>query len=348
MNTHIRKRLEQMRADYESVSDRPWRFFYCPILHRDEETELCAGHVINQALEGADRSWTVQRKDVDNHYGTLFEGDFLALEQEVDLQVDEILTDRKLSRQFNPKIVIDGQSVDHYRPQGVVPKQHSELYIDSSGRFEKLALKMSPAELEEFLDGRWEIAFDKDVRLPALVSLLKSAHLTLFHMLGYRYALSLGGYFLCKVILGDFFLKTRGVERSSALEKARVHFKKYQSLVRPVVEMSFNFDGTLTDNTLFLCISGDRFWAFNVLVRTGTQSHGVLVPILEDAESAARFHRFLESPFPILEVKIARWDRDREIWEGSSNTHMIEWPQASLDAPMTSESLNEQDSDGGT
>ena len=81
MNTHIRKRLEQLRADYESVSDRPWHFFYCPILHRDEETELCAGHVINQALEDTDRSWTVQRKDVDNHYGTLFEGDFMALEK---------------------------------------------------------------------------------------------------------------------------------------------------------------------------------------------------------------------------------------------------------------------------
>ena len=32
MNTHIRKRLEQLRADYELVSDRPWHFFYCPIL----------------------------------------------------------------------------------------------------------------------------------------------------------------------------------------------------------------------------------------------------------------------------------------------------------------------------
>ena len=103
MNTHIRKRLEQLRAEYESVSGRPWRFFYCPILHRDEETELCAGHVVNQALRDADRSWTVQRKDVDNYYGTLFEGDFLALEQKVDLQVDEILADRKLSRQFKPQ-----------------------------------------------------------------------------------------------------------------------------------------------------------------------------------------------------------------------------------------------------
>ena len=344
MNAQIINRLDQLRLDYESVSGRPWRFFYCPILHKDEETELCAGHVINQALEDADRSWTVQRKDVDNHYGTLFEGDFLALEQKVDLRVDEILTDRKMSRQFNPKIVIDGQSVDHYRPQGVVPKQHSELYIDSSGRFEKLALKISPAEMENVPGGRIQVNVDKDVRLAALASCLKSAHLTLFHLLGYRYALSYGGYILGREILGGFFLKTRGMERLRALEEARVHFKKYQSLVRPVIQMSFDSDGTLTDNTLFLCMSGDRFWAFNVLIRTGTQSHGVLVPILDDAESAARFHQFLESPFPKLAVKIARWDRDREVWEGSSHTQMIEWPQANLDAPTTTESLNEGDS----
>ena len=339
MNAQIQTRLDQLKLDYESVSGRPWHFFYCPILHKDEETELCAGHVINRASEDADRSWTVQRKDVDNYYGTLFEGDFLALEQKVDLQVDEILTDRKLSRQFNPKIVIDGQSVDHYRPQGVVPKQHSELFVDSPGGLERLALKISPDEMENVPGGRIQVTVDKDVRLAALASCLKSAHLTLFHLLGYRYALSYGGYFLGKVILGDFFLKTREMERLRALEEANSHFKKYQSLVRPVIEMSFDSGGTLTDNTLLLCISDNRFWAFNVLIRTGTQSHGVLVPILEDAESAARFHRFLESPFTRLAVKIARWDRDREIWEGSSHSQMIEWPQASLDAPLTTESL---------
>ena len=343
MNTHIRKRLEQLKADYESVSNRPWRFFFCPILHRDEETELCAGHVINQAQEDADRSWTVQRKDVDNHYGTLFERDFLALEQKVDLQVDEILTDRKLSRQFNPKIVIDGQPVDHYRPRGAVPEQHSEFYVDSTDGLEKLVLKISPDEMKDVPDRRVQVIVDKDLRLSALASCLKATHLTLFHLLGYRYALSYGGYFLGKVILGDFFQKTRGMDRRVALEKARAHFKGYQSLVRPVIEMSFDSKGTLADNMVLFCISESKIWAFNVLVRTGTQLHGVLVPILQDEEAAARFHRFLDSPFPSLAVKLARWDSDREIWELSPHPQVIEWPQASLDAPMPTESLNEMD-----
>ena len=334
MNTHIRKRLEQLKADFESVSDRPWRFFYCPILHRDEETELCAGHIINQALEDADRSWTVQRKDVDNHYGTLFEGDFMALEQNVALQVKEILADRKLARQFNPKIVIDGQSVDYYRPQGAVPKQHSELYIDSPDGFERLALKISPAEMENVPGGKIQVAVDKDVRLPAIASCLKSAHLTLFHLLGYQYALSYGGYTLGKKILGDFFLKTRGMARVKALEEAKLHFKKYQSLVRPVVQLFLDSSGTLTDNTLFLCVKGNRYWAFVVLVQTGTQSHGVLVPILDDAESPVRFHRFLESPFPTLEVKIGRMTKEG-VWEVHPETKLLAWPPADLNEPTT-------------
>ena len=345
MNAQIINRLDQLRLDYESVSGRPWRFFYCPILHKDEETELCAGHVINQALEDADRSWTVQRKDVDNHYGTLFEGDFLALEQKVDLRVDEILTDRKMSRQFNPKIVIDGQSVDHYRPQGVVPKQHSELYIDSSGRFEKLALKISPAEMENVPGGRIQVNVDKDVRLAALASCFKSAHLTLFHLLGYRYALSYGGYILGREILGGFFLKTRGMGRHRALEEANTHFREYQSLMRPVVSLSFDSEGTLKDGILLVCETGGNRWAFQVLIRTGTRMHAVLVPILEDDESAARFSRFLKSPFPEIEVRVVKFDAERSMWEMNPDTKLINWPHADLDAPMTTESPNEMDSE---
>lgn len=334
MKAEIQKQLELLKTDYESVSDRSWQHFFCPILWRDEKTELCRGHVINQAFDNADRSWIVQRKDVDNHFGTLFESDFLALEQKGDLQVDDILVDKRLSRQFRPTISVDGQSVDFFVANEDVPESFSELTFHSPQGSVKLGLKISPNEMEEYLDGKWEIAIDKDVRLPALVSLLKSAHLTLFHMLGFQYALSAGGYFLGKEVLGDFFLKTRTMERRSAIEEAKVHFKKYQSLVRPVIELSFDSDGTLTDNTLLLCMIGDRFWAFNVFIQTGTQLHGVLVPILEDSESAARFHRFLSVPFPEFPVKIARMGEER-VWKIHSETLSLPWPFADLDEPMT-------------
>lgn len=334
MNPEVKKRLEFLKTDYESVSNRPWQHFFCPILHLDEKVELCRGHVINQAFDNSDHSWIVQRKDVDNLFGTLFESDFLAHEQKGDLQVDEILTDKRLSDQFRPTISRDGQPVDYFVANEDIPESFSELTFYSPQGSVRLGLKISPDEMEDSLDGKWETAIEKDVRLPALASLLKSAHLTLFHMLGYRYALSLGGYFMGKEVLGAFFLNARELKRIKALEEAKVHFKKYQSLVRPVIELSFDSDGTLRDKTLLLCMIGDRFWAFNVFIRTGTQLHGVLVPILEDSESAARFHRFLNAPFPEFPVKIARMGEGR-VWEVHPETKLLSWPSADLDEPMT-------------
>ena len=83
VNTELRERVETLRADYESCTDQPWNYFLCPILFRDEEAQLCRAHVINKAFQDSDRSWTVQRADVDSRFGTLFEKDFLAIERGV-------------------------------------------------------------------------------------------------------------------------------------------------------------------------------------------------------------------------------------------------------------------------
>ena len=72
------KRLDSLRADYEASTGLPFQYFFCPITWKDEDVPLCRAHVINKAFRGADRSWTVQRADVDNWFGSLFENDFLA------------------------------------------------------------------------------------------------------------------------------------------------------------------------------------------------------------------------------------------------------------------------------
>ncbi len=341
MNEQLRNCWRKLLADYESVSGRTWSYFFCPILHQDEETELCAGHVINQALEDADRSWTVQRKDVDNRFGTLFEGDFLALEQKGELQVDEILADKRLSRQFNPRIEVDGQSVDYYKERDAeeaVPEQFSKLSVETERVSVPLVLKIPPEEMENSSGGKLEIIVEKDVRLPALVSSLKSAHLTLFRLLGYRYALSAGGYFLGRQILGEFFLKTEDMNRQCAVRAAMAHFKEFAGIYRPVDDLSWDSKGTLTDHKLIFCMSEKKPWAFIAIVRTGELKHAVMVPLLRDAESAERFCRFLHSPFPSFEGMVVQWDEDKKVWVGISDTNTVEWPHADLEAPMASES----------
>ena len=57
--------------------------------------------------------------------------------------------------------------------------------------------------------------------------------------------------------------------------------------------------------------------------------HGVLVPIMEDPEGAARFLRFLKDPPPRFEVRLARFAGDR--WEVSRDSRIIEWPAANFE-----------------
>ena len=75
--------------------------------------------------------------------------------------------------------------------------------------------------------------------MAALASLIKAAHLTLFEMLGYRYALSAGGYFVGKDILGQFFLNNCGQSMRKILKNAVAHFQEFVYMVQPVESQEF-------------------------------------------------------------------------------------------------------------
>jgi hypothetical protein len=66
-------KLELLRKDYKSIRGKPFNYFYCPILFRDENVPLCRGHIVNRAFPNSYRVWTAQRKDVDNFFWTYFE-----------------------------------------------------------------------------------------------------------------------------------------------------------------------------------------------------------------------------------------------------------------------------------
>lgn len=197
--------------------------------------------------------------------------------------------------------------------------------MDIEGRTVQLGLKLSHKEFLTSLGGKWEFQVEKDLGLPARASVLKAAHLTMFHLLGYRYALSAGGLFLGKTVLGDIFLKTQGMERSWTLDIAEDHFRQFSSMVRPFVALSPDFCGTLTDRLVHFFMRGQQVWACQVVVRTGDQRYAAIVPFLEDADSAALFHSFLESPSRKVEVTVGRLNHD-EI-QMSPTEQTIEWPE---------------------
>lgn len=322
--------LEGCRSDYAKIVGQPFKHFFCPILFRDEDAPLCRGHVVNKAFPGADRRTVIQRADVDGFFGSKFEADFVLLAERAQHDAVDVLLDPVLRRKLRPRLLVDDQQVEHYIPRGQVPSVHSHLEVERpTGCAVPLALKLEPSATLSSLNGHWEIVIEKDMRLAALVSLLKAAHLTLFSMLGYAYSLSLAGRFVGWDVFGEFVSKNMGLDRPTVLQNALKHFPQFTSLVRPMLAFPDYLQGTISDGELCLCTGSPHPWAFMVFVRTGKDMHAVLVPVMEDAEAAARFVRHLQSPAPKFEIKRARYRADR--WEVAKDSRLITWPAAGFD-----------------
>jgi hypothetical protein len=234
-----RTMLEALRRDYASVMGKPFAHFYCPILFRDEDVTLIKGHIVNQAFPNAPPNWTVQRKDVDQFFGSVFESDFTVLQYKGNYSPGEILVDPRLSKKLHPRIERDGEPIGHYFPQGQVPEEHTKVEFQTPAGSIPLVVKLRPDEALTLKADSLQILVGEDLRLPALVSLIKVAHLTLFELLGYRWPLSAAGYYVGYTILGNFFLKnstgTKQARKQRVLLSAQSHFAEFQNMVRPVV-----------------------------------------------------------------------------------------------------------------
>jgi hypothetical protein len=113
MKEKIRHRINALQADFQTIAGSKFRHFYCPILYRDEDVTLCRAHIINNALPDSARNWTIQRKDVDNFYGNVFESDFMAIKYKNGRTVADAFVDRDLSHVLKPRILADGEPIEY-------------------------------------------------------------------------------------------------------------------------------------------------------------------------------------------------------------------------------------------
>ena len=332
MSEMFLERLAQLRADYADVAGRPFSSFFCPILFVDQDVELCRAHIINLGFPGSSPEWTIQRRDVDVFFGSVFESEFLAIRYREGGSIEDVIADTKLTRQLRPQVLLDGNPVPFFASEGPTPTQFTRVGFESAHRVVDLSLKIRPKDFESAMAGKWEIAFSDDVRIPALASLLKAAHLTLFHLLGYRYALSAGGYFLGRQVLGEFFAANKHHSKRTALDNAKSHFGEFLHLVRPIPSPPTGLEGSLTDGNFLLCaLPNGSFWALITFIRTSTLLHAVLTPVIDDADTAARFAAFLVDETEDLAVCHCRFADSH--WEVSSRSSIIHWPKRGITFP---------------
>ena len=57
MNGQVAARVKSLSVDFESVTGNLFQhFFFCPILFKDERSQLCRAHVINRRFRNSDPS----------------------------------------------------------------------------------------------------------------------------------------------------------------------------------------------------------------------------------------------------------------------------------------------------
>src|SRR2546428_615997 len=138
--------LEKLRADFLEVTGKPFTHFYCPILQADEPGDLCMGHIVNKGFPDSPEDEVLQREDVDNFYGAQFESAFVAMRIQAAKSISEVFTDRTLSDQLKPTILVDNKPVPYFRIGANAPQSFVRLNIEDNGQTVQIGLKMSPDE----------------------------------------------------------------------------------------------------------------------------------------------------------------------------------------------------------
>ena len=333
-NEKVKRVLEIHRADFQRVAGQPFEHFYCPILHEDAPASLQKGHVINESFKGAPGIWVVQRQDVDSFFGKNFEADFDAFVYAQGKPRRALFRDKKLYQHFRPRFFRGAERINYflYEAGKAVPDGHQliELPADDDSESVSLCVKIS-AEALKNPDPTKPFAWEwrRDFRIPAIPTLIKAAHLTMFRMFGYRYVMSEVGKYVGDYILGRFYREHKHKKKIAVVQAALTYFHEFRHMVRPIHFSNTAADGTLLDGGVYYCSSDtEPLWAMVIIVRTGDVTNAVLIPVPDNPLAMEKFRSFLASEdAESLEMMEGKFDSTREVWVATPPPQRCRWPK---------------------
>ena len=333
--------LEDLRADFESVTGKPFEHFYCPIMLVDEDAPLMKGHIVPESLGGKSR--VVQRSDIDHGFGSFFEaeaGDAVLQGLDTNPFVTYVRGDAQETRElrrFKKKIQIDG----------------TEETINVSIRMDDGQLRLFPKSQEDFnavvgeLSGPTEfsaqLGFELDSRSSILVTSLRTSHLGWFRKCGYRSLFTPEGIFVAAV-LREFYKKIIEPRFGPNVTKKGSLFS--DDVKREVDELVFPFANFMRpwpssmfemfpeelqrgsmDSGLFIALlDGNQVYGRISVVKFGNQHIGVMTPTIIDARCRAMFDL---AEHLKLDISLGRWNEKRGVFEADPPTgRTLLWPSA--------------------
>jgi hypothetical protein len=331
MADEMRNQRDFLQRDYTAFQGKPFEHFFCPMLLKDEDTDLCMGHVVNDKIPNSSGICVVQRQDVDGFFGSKFESDFVTFLEAKHAKLKDAVFQQQLNKKMKPRIFVDGMECPHYLYQGTtLPRSHTGIHLENlDGEAINLVLKKRPADFLADRAKSWQIVIERDSRITAFVSLIKAAYLTLFRLLGYRYALSGAGLEVGHTILGNFFSEHGHKKVDDVRSVAKQWFRPFVNMMRPIDGFIGKApQGTIEDGAAMACFgSSGKAFGLVVCVRTNDISQAVLMPVFDNPESAATYFDFLKNDNETLAVSHCEFNAKDRCWHGSDEAIMATWPK---------------------
>jgi hypothetical protein len=246
-----KSKLQDLRSSYQAQTGKEMNYFLCPITLRDEETDLCEGHILNDAFD-VFQATVIQRKDIDSYYGQTIEPGAV-----LRIKAEEALDPVKMSKQSKCYVVtLGGEHVfeaafvnDKTQIMELLKRSRKIVYLtDDTGKpmkgFHPLLIVDEGAVVPD--DARFMLRLvarspihDGEVE----GAMLKSAYLAHFRMRSYRVLedATLGPV---RTALSEFFT------RQGNKKDARTFFDDFIGCVSFVPIPFHGFPDTLSDNVL--------------------------------------------------------------------------------------------------
>ena len=324
--------LKQYQSDFEAVTGREFRHFFCPILHVDEKVRLMKGHIVPASVGG--KSTVLQRADVDNGFGSFFESEFTVAIAD-GLQRDDAL-ERILSasdnaprlQRFNLSVSIEGQNDVRVR-KGRIGRE-KVFFVKRSDL--RVGMGSAPARFSAELDAGSS----------ALTTCLRACHLYWFKQLGYSYVFSREGELVAWVLrkFYDKFIRPRqrprrkkpGLMSEKVKQEVNEYCLQFANFLRPVPHQTANDwpeelkRGTVDTGYFLVLLDGEQVYGKITIFRFGNVYSAVMTPIITDARG---FALLTLAATLKLEYTLARWDCGLGHYEMAppSGQYLI-WPSA--------------------
>ena len=297
--------------------------FFCPILLQDEVVELCDGHIVSDCLPNSSRKTVIQRKDVDNFFGSQIEGDvaaYIAVKHSPDVSVLQ----KNLLPKIKPQIIINREVCNFYP----APKHHrpGDTLIEFEGdNGNKLLIGMSKHHVEAASNANSIVGLqvEFDCTFPMFVASLRSAFLTMFYLCGYRYALSAAGMFIGQVLRDVYVQLPQAPCRETYGHQV---VGQWPHMIKPIIardpQKPPDFQGTIEDGKAVLVMGGSgRCFSIGLITRTDGTVQTVFLPIGTSDDQIATWYSFVRQPPSSVELHPVKWSQEKEKFLAYANPY---------------------------